>query len=174
MAAQCLCCSSIRQFVSADVKPSNMLVNTRGQVKLCDFGVSTQVRLFVCADMTAREKDGGKKRHNCLKPHHNRAACMWSACQSTLSFSSQNISTVPRVFHSYSVHPHHCSAASKKITYYNCGLHTQQQSLIDMYSVDMGRAWVADNRHGVCACVHVSVRNEIIWGNLQLSPKPQP
>ncbi|XP_077476631.1 dual specificity mitogen-activated protein kinase kinase 5 isoform X3 [Stigmatopora argus] len=26
-----------------DVKPSNMLVNTRGQVKLCDFGVSTQL-----------------------------------------------------------------------------------------------------------------------------------
>ncbi|KAI3377450.1 hypothetical protein L3Q82_008623 [Scortum barcoo] len=35
--------SSIKQFVSADVKPSNMLVNTRGQVKLCDFGVSTQL-----------------------------------------------------------------------------------------------------------------------------------
>lgn len=30
-----------------DVKPSNMLVNTRGQVKLCDFGVSTQVGLFL-------------------------------------------------------------------------------------------------------------------------------
>lgn len=29
-----------------DVKPSNMLVNTRGQVKLCDFGVSTQVGLI--------------------------------------------------------------------------------------------------------------------------------
>lgn len=29
-----------------DVKPSNMLVNTGGQVKLCDFGVSTQVGLF--------------------------------------------------------------------------------------------------------------------------------
>lgn len=29
-----------------DVKPSNMLVNTRGQVKLCDFGVSTQVGLL--------------------------------------------------------------------------------------------------------------------------------
>ncbi|KAM9092509.1 dual specificity mitogen-activated protein kinase kinase 5 isoform 1-T1 [Megaptera novaeangliae] len=28
---------------NADVKPSNMLVNTRGQVKLCDFGVSTQL-----------------------------------------------------------------------------------------------------------------------------------
>ncbi|XP_012513577.1 PREDICTED: dual specificity mitogen-activated protein kinase kinase 5 [Propithecus coquereli] len=28
---------------SKNVKPSNMLVNTRGQVKLCDFGVSTQL-----------------------------------------------------------------------------------------------------------------------------------
>lgn len=45
--------------------------------------------------------------------------------------------------------PHHCSAASKKISYYNYGLHTQEQSLIDMYSVDMGRAGVADNYCGV-------------------------
>ncbi|KAB0405342.1 hypothetical protein E2I00_019670 [Balaenoptera physalus] len=29
--------------IKSDVKPSNMLVNTRGQVKLCDFGVSTQL-----------------------------------------------------------------------------------------------------------------------------------
>lgn len=29
----------------ADVKPSNMLVNTRGGVKLCDFGVSIQVSM---------------------------------------------------------------------------------------------------------------------------------
>ncbi|NXY01153.1 MP2K5 kinase, partial [Pteruthius melanotis] len=32
-----------RIAVAVNVKPSNMLVNTRGQVKLCDFGVSTQL-----------------------------------------------------------------------------------------------------------------------------------
>uniref|UniRef100_A0A673KAK1 mitogen-activated protein kinase kinase n=1 Tax=Sinocyclocheilus rhinocerous TaxID=307959 RepID=A0A673KAK1_9TELE len=31
------------KILHRDVKPSNMLVNTRGQIKLCDFGVSTQV-----------------------------------------------------------------------------------------------------------------------------------
>ena len=27
----------------ADVKPSNILVNTRGEIKMCDFGVSGQL-----------------------------------------------------------------------------------------------------------------------------------
>lgn len=30
-------------LVNADIKPSNVLVNTHGQVKLCDFGVSVQL-----------------------------------------------------------------------------------------------------------------------------------
>lgn len=68
--------------------------------------------------------------------------------------------------------PHHCSAASKKISYYNYGLHTQEQSLIDMYSADMGRAGVADNYCRVF--VRASMRNEIIWDNLQLSPNLNP
>ena len=30
-------------FVHADVKPSNILVNSRGEIKMCDFGVSGQL-----------------------------------------------------------------------------------------------------------------------------------
>lgn len=88
------------QCVSADVKPSNMLVNTRGEVKLCDFGVSTQVHQFVCVNMTEK-KDGREENHNFAKRHHHGPVCMQSTCQSQLSFSTQNISAIPRVFLSY-------------------------------------------------------------------------
>ena len=38
MMYQGICCISF-----ADVKPSNILVNSRGEIKICDFGVSGQL-----------------------------------------------------------------------------------------------------------------------------------
>uniref|UniRef100_A0A8C5A283 mitogen-activated protein kinase kinase n=1 Tax=Gadus morhua TaxID=8049 RepID=A0A8C5A283_GADMO len=56
------------KILHRDVKPSNMLVNTRGQVKLCDFGVSTQVQsrsraclcacAYVCPERLSGEQYG--------------------------------------------------------------------------------------------------------------------
>ncbi|CAO2641335.1 Dual specificity mitogen-activated protein kinase kinase 1, partial [Lemmus lemmus] len=34
---------SLTPALSPDVKPSNILVNSRGEIKLCDFGVSGQL-----------------------------------------------------------------------------------------------------------------------------------
>ena len=42
--------------VSSDVKPSNVLINTQGQVKMCDFGISGHL-----VDSVAKTMDAGCK-----------------------------------------------------------------------------------------------------------------
>lgn len=43
-------------FCVADVKPSNVLINTQGQVKMCDFGISGYL-----VDSVAKTMDAGCK-----------------------------------------------------------------------------------------------------------------
>lgn len=57
--------------VVVDVKPSNVLINTQGQVKMCDFGISGYL-----VDSVAKTMDAGckpymavsGKRPNCVNP----------------------------------------------------------------------------------------------------------
>lgn len=140
-----------------------MLVNTRGHVKLCDFGVSTQVHRFVCVNM--REGDGDGKMKNRKRKQLSKAAspqpcvicvrvCVCGQpvnhCfhfQLKTSVRSQGSSSHINSPTSIVLQP------QKKITCYNYDPHTQQHSLIDMYSVDVGKASAADNSLVICVCV---------------------
>lgn len=47
----------------ADVKPSNVLINTLGQVKMCDFGISGHL-----VDSVAKTLDAGCKPYMAVGP----------------------------------------------------------------------------------------------------------
>lgn len=70
-------------FVSspADVKPSNVLINTLGQVKMCDFGISGYL-----VDSVAKTMDAG------CKPYMAVSAMFWeifnAICPITISLKS--------------------------------------------------------------------------------------
>ena len=52
-------------FVPLDVKPSNILLDLQGHIKLCDFGISGQL-----VDSIAKTRDAG------CKPY--MAVCIWN------------------------------------------------------------------------------------------------
>ena len=55
--------------VSADVKPSNVLINTQGQVKMCDFGISGHL-----VDSVAKTMDAGCKPYMAVSTPRKRLA----------------------------------------------------------------------------------------------------
>lgn len=153
---ECLCCFSFKQCVSADVKPSNMLVNTRGEVKLCDFGVSTQVHQFVCVNMIERRKMVETRTtilQSCVLCVYGQPVNHSFHFRLKTSVLSQGASFHIKSPITIVLQP------QKKIICYNYGLNTHQGRFIDMYSVDAGKALLADNSL------------EIIWDRPSVFPK---
>lgn len=50
------------QHLLPDVKPSNVLINTQGQVKMCDFGISGHL-----VDSVAKTMDAGCKPYMAVR-----------------------------------------------------------------------------------------------------------
>ncbi|XP_073922388.1 dual specificity mitogen-activated protein kinase kinase 5 isoform X3 [Castor canadensis] len=76
------------KILHRDVKPSNMLVNTRGQVKLCDFGVSTQLVNSIAKTYV------GTNAYMALAlgrfPYPQRALLLWKQAEGTLEKIQKN------------------------------------------------------------------------------------
>lgn len=65
------------KVIHRDVKPSNILINEKGQVKICDFGISGYL-----VDSVAKTIDAG------CKPY---MAVSLSICQSVISYEMQTV-----------------------------------------------------------------------------------
>lgn len=55
----------------ADVKPSNVLINTQGQVKMCDFGISGYL-----VDSVAKTMDAGCKPYMAVSVAEQGIQCL--------------------------------------------------------------------------------------------------
>lgn len=129
-----------------------MLVNTRGQVKLCDFGVSTQVHSFVCWTLE-RLVVGSEERVTFVLP--SSPLCLWSSCQSLHSFSVQcfprGLSRTFTLLHPIVLHPTK-NKKQKKSRYNYDHIRNCKASLICIQE-RWRKAWATDNTP--CHCVDV-------------------
>lgn len=54
-------------LISSDIKPSNILMDRRGNIKLCDFGISGQL-----VDSIAKTRDAGCRPYMAVRDGKNR------------------------------------------------------------------------------------------------------
>jgi mitogen-activated protein kinase kinase len=86
-----LACSSYQFFFTPDVKPTNVLLNKRGDIKLCDFGVSGQLEKSLaktnigCQSYMAPERIKGES-HNALSTY-TVSSDVWSVGLATLEIA---------------------------------------------------------------------------------------
>ncbi|KDQ57808.1 hypothetical protein JAAARDRAFT_276095 [Jaapia argillacea MUCL 33604] len=79
------------QIIHRDVKPTNVLVNRRGQVKLCDFGVSGQLEKSLaktnigCQSYMAPERIRSESLHT--SPTYTVSSDVWSLGLSTIEMA---------------------------------------------------------------------------------------
>jgi mitogen-activated protein kinase kinase len=58
-------------LTAADIKPSNILVNTAGEIKICDFGVSGELINSIANTFVGTSTYMSVSLHDSLPPEHD-------------------------------------------------------------------------------------------------------